>query len=148
MPTIQSSYAATHAAAVEGMVANSEPAVIVSRLVETAAGIGFGKIAQRGTADNQIKVSSASPKYLGITVLDPTQAGATVDTYPQGSVAAVMTKGVIWVQATVAVAAGDPVYFVPATGAFTNVATSNQLIPNAVFDSVTSGAGLAKVRLG
>ncbi|WP_406858501.1 DUF2190 domain-containing protein [Alsobacter sp. KACC 23698] len=142
---IQTSYAATHAAALEGMVANSEPAVIVSRVVETGAGIGFGKIAQRGTADNQIKVSSASPKYLGITVLDP---GQPADLYAQYATAAVMTKGVIWVQASVAVAAGDPVYFVPATGVITNVSTSNVQIPNATFDSSTSGAGLAKVRLG
>lgn len=145
MPAIQTTYPATHATAYEGMVANSEPCVVVSRVVETAAGIGFGKVAQRGTLDNQVKVSSASPKYLGITVADPTQPA---DLFAQYATAPVMTKGVIWVQASVAVAQGDPVYFVPATGVFTNVVGSNSLIPNASFDSSTSGAGLAKVRLG
>lgn len=144
MPDMQSTFSATHARWVEGMVLNSEPCVVVSREVETSGGIGFGKIAQRGTGDHQIKVSSASPKYLGITVLDPSKFG---DTYAQYDTAAVMTKGVIVVQASVAVAAGDPVYFVPATGVFTNVSTSNQLIPNAAFDTSTSGAGLAAVRL-
>jgi hypothetical protein len=33
-----------------------------------------------------------------------------------------MKKGVIVVQASVAVAVGDPVYYVPATGVLTNVA--------------------------
>jgi hypothetical protein len=145
MPNIQTNYSAQHARWIEGMVLNMEPNVIVSREVETVAGIGFGKVAQRGTSDHQIKVSAASPKYLGITVLDTTKGG---DVYAQNDTAAVMTKGVIVVQASVAVAAGDPVYFVPATGVFTNVTTSNQAIPSATFDTSTAGAGLAAVRLG
>ena len=145
MPDMQSTFNATHARWVEGMILNQENHLIVSREVETAGGIGFGKIAQRGTGDHQIKVSSASPKYLGITILDPSKMG---DTYAQYDTAAVMLKGVVVVQASVAVAAGDPVYFVPATGVFTNVSTSNQLIANAAFDTSTAGAGLAAVRLG
>lgn len=144
MPDMQSTFTATHARWVEGMILNQEQANIVSREVETVAGIGFGKVAQRGTGDHQIKVSSASPKYLGITVMDPAKFG---DAYAQFDTANVMTRGIIVVQASVAVAAGDPVYFVPATGVFTNVSTSNQAIPNAQFDTSTSGAGLAAVRL-
>lgn len=148
MPSVQDTYGVVHAAGLEGMVANSEPCVVVSRVVEGSGGIGFGKVAQRGTLDNQIKVSSASPKYLGITVLDPTQVGGTLDTYPQYATAAVMTKGVIWVVASVAVVPGDLVYFVPATGVLTNVATSNQIIANATWDSTAGIGALAKVRLG
>ena len=147
MPNLQSNYLAQHARWVEGMVLDMEPSVVITRVVETAAGIGFGKVAQRGTADNQCKVSSASPKYLGITVLDNTQVGATADLYPQYANAAIMTKGVVVVQASVAVAQGDPVYFIPATGVLTNVSTSNQLIPNAAWETTTAGAGLAAVRL-
>lgn len=145
MPAVQTTYTATMAAGLEGMVVNSEPEVVISRLVEGAAGIGFGKVAVQGTADNQIKPSAASTKYRGITVLDPVRPS---DKYDQYDTAAIMTKGVIWVQASVAVAVGDPVYYVPATGVFTNVSTSNTAIPNAIFDSSTAGAGLAKVRLG
>jgi len=145
MPDIQTTFNATHARWVEGMVLNQEPATIISREVETAAGIGFGKVAQRGTGDHQVKVSAASPKYLGITILDATKMDGK---YNQYDTAAVMTKGIVVVQASVAVAAGDPVYFVPATGVFTNVSTANQLIPNAAFDTSTAGAGLAAVRLG
>lgn len=145
MPDVQSTFSAVHTRWVEGMVLNQEPAVIVSREVETAGGIGFGKIAQRGTGDHQVKVSAASPKYLGITILDATKIDGK---YNQYDTAAVMTKGIVVVQASVAVAAGDPVYFVPGTGVFTNVSTSNQQIPNAVFDTSTAGAGLAAVRLG
>ena len=144
MPEVQNTFNATHGRWIEGMVLNSEPCVVISREVETAAGIGFGKIAQRGTGDHQIKISAASPKYLGITVLDASKFG---DAYAQNDTAAIMTKGVIVVQASVAVAQGDAVYFVPGTGVFTNSSSGNQAIPNAVFDTSTSGAGLAAVRL-
>lgn len=147
MPAIQTTYAAQHARWVEGMVLNSEPGVIISREVQTAAGIGFGKVAIRGTGDHQIAISAAGGKYLGLTVMDTTQAGAVVDVYPQYATAAVMTKGVIVAQASVAVAAGDAVYFVPTTGVLTNVASGNTIIPNAQWDTATTGAGLAAIRL-
>lgn len=148
MPAIQTSYPLYQAVAFEGMVANSIPRTVISRLVETAAGIGFGKVAVRGTADNQCRVAAVGLGFLGITIADPTQVGGTVDTYPQYAVAAIMTKGAVWVQASVAVADGDPVYFVPATGVLTNASSGNTLIPNAVWDTTTTGAGLAVLRMG
>ncbi len=144
MPPVQTTYAATHAAALEGMVANSEPSVIVSRTVEDAEGLGFGKVAVLGDTDNSVTDAEATKNFEGIAVLDPTQPA---DTYAQYSTAAIMKKGIIWVQASVAVAKGDPVYFVPATGVLTNVSTSNTLIANASWDSSTGAAGLAKLRL-
>jgi hypothetical protein len=146
MDPLQTSYAATQAAFIEGMIPNSEtPGTDISRNVESAAGIGFGKVAIQGTADRQIKVSAASGKFVGITVLDTTQLE---DKYPQYATARVRTKGPVVVQASKAVAAGDKVYFVPATGAFTNTATDNTEIVGARWDTSTSGAGLAVVRLG
>lgn len=50
-------------------------------------------------------------------------------------------------QASGAVAMNDPVYFVPATGVLTNVASSNTQIANASWDSSIQSAGLAKLRL-
>lgn len=143
MPALQTTYTAQHAPFVEGMVANMEKSNIISRNVETAAGIGFGKVAVQGTGANQIRVSEASRVFRGITVLDTTQLQ---DSYPQYATAAVLTKGVIVVSVAVTVAAGEPAYFVPATGVITNVSTSNTLIPNAMFDS--SGTGLVKLRIG
>lgn len=144
MPPLQTTYPATHAVAIEGMRANMEPFVTVSRIVEDAEGIGFGKVCVQGDADNTVTDAEASKKFEGIAVLDPTQPA---DTYAQFATVAVMKKGVIWVQASVAVLKGDPVYFVPATGVLTNVSTSNTQIANATWDSSTSGAGLAKLRL-
>ncbi|AEH79657.1 MULTISPECIES: DUF2190 family protein [Sinorhizobium] len=145
MPAIQTTYSATHARWVEGMNLNMEPSVVVTRLAEDVEGIGFGKVCVQGTADNQVVDSEATAKFAGIAVLDTTRPSGKYDQYDN---VAVMKKGVIVVQASVAVAVGDPVYYVPATGVLTNVSTGNTLIPNAQWDTSTAGAGLAALRLG
>lgn len=145
MPAVQTTYSATHARWVEGMVLNSEPCVVVSRIAEDAEGIGFGKVCVQGTADNQVVDSEATVPFVGIAVLDPTKSG---DTYAQYDTVAVMKKGVIVVTASEAVAVGDPVYYTPATGVLSKTSTSNTLIANATWDTSTSGAGLAALRLG
>ncbi|MGZ2501749.1 DUF2190 family protein [Rhizobium leguminosarum] len=145
MPAIQTTYAAQHARWVEGMVLNMEPSVIVTRVAEDVEGIGFGKVGVQGTADNQVVDSEATVKFTGIAVLDTTQPTGK---YEQYSNVALMKKGVIVVQASVAVAVGDPVYYVPATGVLTNSASGNTLIAGAQWDTSTSGAALAALRLG
>lgn len=145
MPTIQSTYAAQHARWIEGMVLNHEPATIVSRLAEDPEGVGFGKVCVQGTADNQVVDSEASAKFVGIAVLDASQPA---DTYAQYATVNVMKKGVIVVQASEAVAVGDPVYYTPASGVLSKTATSNTLIANATWDTSAAGAGLAALRLG
>ena len=146
MPAIQTTYSATHARWIEGQVLNMEPSVVVSRLAEDAEGIGFGKVAVKGTADNQVVDSEATVPFVGIAVLDVTKPTGK---YEQYDTVAVMKSGVIVVQASVAVAVGDPVYYVPATGVLTNVSNSsaNTLIAGAQWDTSTSGAGLAALRL-
>lgn len=145
MPAIQTTYAATHARWVEGMIPNMEPNVVVTRLAEDVEGIGFGKVCVQGTADNQVVDSEATVKFAGIAVLDTTRPTGKYEQYDN---VAVIKKGVIVVQASVAVAVGDPVYYVPATGVLTNVSTSNTLIAGAQWDTSTSGAALAVLRLG
>ncbi len=145
MPTIQSTYAATHAKWVEGMIPNMEPNVIVTRLAEDVEGIGFGKVCVQGTADNQVVDSEATVKFVGIAVLDTTRPNGKYDQYDN---VAVIKKGPIVVQASEAVAVGDPVYYTPATGVLSKTSTSNTLIANAQWDTSTSGAGLAVLRLG
>ncbi len=145
MGAVQTTYAAQHARWIEGMVLNMEPNDIVTRVAEDVEGIGFGKVGVQGTADNQVVDSEATVKFTGIAVLDTTQPTGK---YEQYSNVALMKKGVIVVQASVAVAVGDPVYYVPATGVLTNVSTSNTLIAGAQWDTSTSGAALAALRLG
>lgn len=149
---IQTTYTQTIAPAYEGMIADSREQNILSMQLETAAGIGFGKVAVQGTADKQVRVSAAGRAFRGVTVSSHFGGFAagfqgTKDTYDQYETVPVMDRGSIWVLASVAVAVGDPVYYVPATGVLTNVATGNTLIPNAKWESSTTGAGLAIIDL-
>jgi hypothetical protein len=149
---IQTTYLQTIAPAYEGMIADSRDQSVISMQVETAGGIGFGKVAVQGTADKQIRVSAAGRAFRGITVAThfagfTAGTAGTKDAYDQYETAPVLEKGPIWVMASVAVAVGDPVYYVPATGVLTNVATANTLVPNAIWESSTTGAGLAIVNL-
>lgn len=143
MPAVQTTYGNNLPVAYEGMPVNMEPSVRISRVVESAAGIGFGKVGVRGAADDQVRVSEASRAFEGITIADP---GQPQDSYAQYATAALMRKGVIWVSVAVTVTKGEPAYYVPATGVITNVTTSNTAIAGATFDS--SGTGLVKLRLG
>lgn len=145
MPAIQTTYSATHARWVEGMVLNMEPNDIITRIAEDAEGIAFGKVGVQGTADNQVVDSEATAKFVGIAVLDITRPTGKYEQYEN---VALMKKGVIVVQASEAVAVGDPVYYTPATGVLSKTSTSNTLIANAQWDTSTSGAGLAALRLG
>lgn len=152
MPAVQTTYNATLLPGVAGAQATMIPATVISRNVEPSAGIGFGVAVAQGTTDKGVVVfGGANNKYVGITMLDRSARGTTAnpDFFAQRESARIMTKGDIWVNATVQVAAGDPVYLVAATGVFTNVATANTAVPNARFDTSTTAANqLAVVRLG
>ena len=147
---VQTDYTSEMAPGYEGMIANTEPNVLISRTVEGAA-IGFGRAVKQGTADTEIEAATAAADvYRGITVrdqsVDPSSANAT----PVGESALVMTKGVVWVTAFDGVVAGAPVYMRVAGGSarFTDTATDNLAIPGAVFDSSGGAGDLVKIRLG
>lgn len=145
MPALQTTYGGTLAPGYEGMPANMEVRNTISRIIETGAGIGFGKPAFQGAADQGVVISGAI--FRGVTEVDhnvrPT--AAQTDGYAQGDTVSIMTKGVIWVVVTGAVTPGAPAYVTPA-GSFSATSTSNTAIP-AMFDSTAANGGLAKLRL-
>ncbi|ACA20239.1 conserved hypothetical protein [Methylobacterium sp. 4-46] len=142
---VQTAYSSRAAAAYEGMLAFEEPSLTVSRLVETPAGIGFGKPAFQGACDEGIAAQGAT--FRGVTLADrnvaPRNGG---DLFAQGDTAPVMIRGAVWVVVAGAVAAGNPAFLTPA-GAFTAAASGNVPIPNALFDSSAAPGGLARLRL-
>jgi len=149
MPAIQTSYAATMPPAQAGLVANMETQNSITRLIEDAAGVGFGIALFQGAADLGV-TKTPGTLFKGVSIANKTlvmaAAGGTVDVYPQRYNVALLDKGVIWVNVAAAVAAGAPAY-VTSAGVWTSTATGNTAIPNATFDSSTTGAGLAKLRL-
>jgi hypothetical protein len=138
-------------AAFEGMIANTEPNILISRTVETAA-LGFGKVVRQGVGDNGILAATAANHIVrGITVRDMSTDPTNANQFGVGESALLMTQGVVWVRAGATVAAGAAVYMVVGTaqaGRFTSSATDNLPIPGALFDSSGDQGDMVKVRIG
>jgi len=146
----QNTYSDSMAAAFVGMVANTEPNNLISRTVETSAGIGFGVPVQQGTADNECKVMAAgATECVGITVRDQS---TTADTFAEGDSALLIRQGVIWATVTDAggVVAGDPVWVKLADGTFSNADVGSDgsiKLAGCRWDSTAANAALAKIRV-
>lgn len=156
---IQTSYQETIRPAVAGQIANTEGAVLISRTVADAAGIGFGKVVQEAAADGSKDgqctgdlntAAMDAYKFLGVTVRERSVRPETPNKFGQSESARIMRKGVIWVEVAAAVKAGEDVTVTLASGVLgtASVGAGVVAIPNARWDSSTSGAGLAKLRLG
>lgn len=155
MPSVQDTYVAGIRAAVAGQRANMEPVDLISRSVETVAGIGFGIVVQQGAADNGCisdlnTVAMTAQRFLGITMRERGTRPETPDIFAQRQSALIMRKGVIWVPVAVAVTPADIVTVTLATGVIgkTAVGAGVVAIPNARWETSTAGAGLAQLRLG
>lgn len=146
--TVQSTYSTTIAVGFAGMVKNGETSNRISRTIEDAAGIAFGKAAFRGSGDHGVTLTPAAATFMGIVIADAGQVpgvGETADTVPQYATVGLLDEGVIYVSASVAVADGDQAY-VTSAGLITNVLTSNTAIP-AKFDATIGSAGIVPLRV-
>lgn len=156
---VQTSYSENIRPALAGQIANMEPVDLISRTVADAAGIGFGKVVQEAAADGSKDGQCTADldtadmdayKFLGITVRERSVRPETPNAFAQYESARIMRKGVIWVEVAGAVSAGQDVTVTLATGVLGTAAVGAGVvaIPNARWESSTSGAGLAKLRLG
>lgn len=145
---IQTTYPEKQDAGRAGGLVNMELANLISRTVQTAAGLGFGLCVERGTGDNDcILFDGGTP--LGISIRDRALDANEPNKFKQYAEARIITKGPVYAETPVAVDQGDPVYVVDADGTFHNTAAAGRtLFPNAVWDTTTSGAGLAVIALG
>lgn len=143
MPTVQSTYADTMDAGYAGAIVNTEPSVLISRTVEDAAGIAFGLAVMQGTNDKGVVVGDGSG-FLGVTVREQDVDPENPSIFAQYDNARIMTKGVIWVENSGGVAAGDEVSLL-AAGALGG-ATSGD-IAGARWETTASDGELAQLRL-
>lgn len=149
----QSTYTANIRAAVAGARANMEPVDLISRTVETAAGIGFGKVVQQGALDNGCKsdlTGMTAQTFLGITMLDRGTRPETPDKFAQYESARIMRKGPIWVVVGEAVTPASIPTVTLATGVIGDTAAGAGVvaIPGARFDTSAAADGLAILVLG
>lgn len=128
---------------VAGLIATTENRDIKSRTVEDAAGIAFGLAVAQGVNDKGIRaVKAGDTKFVGITALDLSSRDDAK--FVQHESARILKKGVIWVQVTEVVKAGDDVAVDLATGKFNK---SGAKYPNARFETSGVAGGLAQVEL-
>ena len=93
---------------------------------------------------------TSSMIFMGVSVFDQVSYKDTTGGYPKDSSGNMSYLGQIWVNASVAVKAGQDAYIILAPGAtqgkFTNVSTNN-FACKAIFRTTTTGAGLVLIEL-
>jgi hypothetical protein len=149
MAVVQSTYTQSIPVGFPGMVANGEEGNRLSRTVEDAAGLPFGRAAFRGAGDRGCTAtpSATAGAFLGIAIanlaIQPTAGvvagGFAADIYHQNGEAGLLNEGVIWVTAGSNTTQGAAAY-VTSAGLITATSTSNTAIPAVFDDTVTSGA--------
>lgn len=147
-PAVQSAYSETIRKGFPGMIADSEVANKVSRVLQTGNLI-FGIPAIKGNADRNCVIAATTGQFVGITVMDTTLLHATPDRYEAGDNVALMDKGVIWVTAGGTITPASVVSWDPAdpTAGWKASATGFLPIPGAKFlDSGVDG-DVVRVRL-
>jgi hypothetical protein len=150
MSFVQTTYTENPAAAVAGMPADADYSAD-TRIVETAAGIGFGVAVSQGTADKGALVGGASAAvFAGVSIRDKTVVNTTTpDLYTENANMGVMTRGDIWVTVGGDVVAGGDATFVATTGVLSSAAASGSqfAIAGGRWMTSASSGGLAILRL-
>jgi hypothetical protein len=145
---IQTTYPSTMRPGVEGAIVNEEPVRLISRTVEDAAGIPYGRGVIQGVGDKGCKLGAYTTEgaMIGVTVRERSGFAEFPNGFAQHQSARIMRSGVIWVAVTNAVVAGDPAK-IDATGKFGKGSGTND-VPHARFDtSQATVGGLAQLRI-
>ena len=147
----QLSYDINQAVAYAGLIYAQAPHDIISRDVETVAGIAFGVAVSRGT-DKDKQTILGGTDFIGITIRSLEREGAAntgAIEYSETETAGILRNGYIWALCPTGCVPGDSVNYVDATGVLdsgTAVAGETQL-DGAEWDSTASAGGLAVIRL-
>lgn len=145
MPTVQSTYLDNIPGAYAGAIVDQQGLLnLISRTVETEAGIGFGLAVMQGLEDDGVVIGDGT-EFLGVTVRDQSVDPADPNLFAHLSNARIMTKGVVWVVNTGGVSAGDPVSLAAAGALGTGGSIE---VAGARWDSTATTGNLARLRLG
>ena len=139
-------YKAEQDAGIAGAIVNTENSNIISRTVEDAAGIAFGLAVAQGENDKGCRaVTTGDAAFVGVTVLDRTAGDLNGNgKFKQYESARILEEGVIWVEVTAAVKAGDAAAVDLATGKFNKAGAA---MAGARFETSAASGGLAQLRL-
>ena len=147
--SVQTSVSLRSGAAVAGMLADSGPVDIMSRVLETAGGTQFGRFVARGaTPGKTTKILSAAGDVAiieGVSVFTALQEGGASPDISQYEEVSVMRSGRIWLLCQAAIAVTDTLYVIrdgsASAGLLTASATGTTAIGSGVHCLIGAGAG-------
>jgi hypothetical protein len=147
----QTSYDIKQPEAYAGLIYAQSPHDIISRTVETAAGIDFAVAVSRGT-DKDKQCALGGNDFIGITVRSLDREGA-INTgaikYSVKETAAIMRGGYIWATCPTGCVPGDLVKYDNATGVLDSgtAATDETQIVSATWDKTAAAGQLSVIRI-
>jgi hypothetical protein len=147
----QTSYLIKQPKAYAGLVYAQAPHDIVSRDVETVAGIGFGVAVSRGT-NLERQIVAGGTTFTGITIRSLDKEGATntgAIKWNEKEAAGILRDGYIWAVCPTGCNPGDAVKYTNATGVIDSGAAGvgETALDGAQWDTVTAAGELAVIRL-
>ena len=147
----QTTYSIRQGKAYAGLIYAQAPHDIVSRAVETAAGIGFGVAVTRGTDPDKQVVLATSANFLGITVrsLEKEGGDAGAIRWNVKETAGIMRVGYIWAVCPTGCVPGNAVNYADGTGILDSGAAgaSETQLDGATWETTASAGELAVIRI-
>jgi hypothetical protein len=147
----QTSYDIRQGKAYAGLIYAQAPHDIVSRAVETAAGIGFGVAVTRGTDPDKQIVLAASADFLGIAIRSLEKEGGTAGDIQWNvkETAGIMRSGYIWAVCPTGCVPGNAVNYADGTGVLDSGAAGvgETSLDGATWETTASAGELGVVRL-
>jgi hypothetical protein len=150
--SVQTTYSLNQDVAYAGLLAEMNPKTVITKAVETAAGIDFGVVVSRGTADEQCVVGGDAAG-IGITCRTLDREGAITTgavKYDQYDDAAIITEGYVYVPIyTASGSPGDDLFYNDTTGKIeVGTASTGETQMNATLEETVSSSGqIALIRL-
>lgn len=136
-----------------GLIAKAEARNLISRSLKVgSAAMLFGvPVYRNGVVDDSVSIVAGDGDFLGLSRRSGVGSplNVPVDSYAAGDEIPIMMEGVMWVETADAVVVGVPANYNPVTGLWTDAAVAGDIIavPGVEFDTNTSAAGLAIVRV-
>lgn len=149
--SVQTSYDINMAAGLPGLFYGIAPRDVVSRAVETVAGIEFGLAVSRGT-DKEKQIVLGGTDFLGITVRSLDKEGQRTTgaiQWDEKETAPVLRTGYIYAICTSGCAAGDAVKYVNATGVLDSgaAAAGETALDNAKWETAAAAGSVGVIRI-
>lgn len=147
----QTSYSIKQPKAYAGLIYAQAPHDIVSRMVETVAGIGFGVAVSRGT-DKERQIVAGGTDFLGITIRSLDKEGAAntgAIQWNETEAAGILRDGYIWAVCPAGCNPGDAVKYTNATGVIDAgaAAAGETQLDGAQWETVAAAGELAVIRI-